>query len=140
MAKVNKSIKQPCQVDQWRCPICNRDARPGSLVVDEWLCGVKERLIAMGKGEDTKSIVVGRDGEWRVKVEKNAESGRKKGMEDGNGGGDDSDSGSDGDGDGMRASMRTKSKSAGVAATGTGSRQQSRQREREEITIIDLSD
>ncbi|GAB7366483.1 hypothetical protein MBLNU230_g8276t1 [Neophaeotheca triangularis] len=58
----------PSVVDDWRCPICRGDARPGKLVCDGWMVGVREVLEAMGR-LDARSIVVGKDGDWKVRDE-----------------------------------------------------------------------
>ncbi|KAI9709795.1 MAG: hypothetical protein M1820_003198 [Bogoriella megaspora] len=55
--------------DEWRCPICNRDARPQSLVLDGFLVEVNRKLEAEGKS-DARTIIVERDGSWKIKPEK----------------------------------------------------------------------
>lgn len=54
--------------DGWKCPICKRDARPQSLVVDGFLLRVRKDLAKMGK-LDTKTIFVRQDGSWEPKVD-----------------------------------------------------------------------
>lgn len=59
---------EPSQVDKWRCPICYKDARPGSLLIDSFLHNVRLQLGKQNK-LDTKSILVAADGNWRPVVE-----------------------------------------------------------------------
>lgn len=54
--------------DQWRCPICNADARPNVLVVDGFLVEVHEELMKQGLLE-TRAIIVDQDGSWKPKTE-----------------------------------------------------------------------
>lgn len=51
------------KVDVWKCPFCNADCRPQSLVVDGFLVDVRRNLAAKGLLK-TRSIVVERDGTW----------------------------------------------------------------------------
>lgn len=52
--------------DQWKCPICKKDARPQKLVIDGFLREVREQLDAQHL-LDTKAILVKEDGSWEVK-------------------------------------------------------------------------
>ncbi|KAF3002656.1 hypothetical protein E8E13_009469 [Curvularia kusanoi] len=54
--------------DHWRCPICKADARPDTLVVDEFLVGVREELAKRDLLE-TRAIIVDKDGQWKPKPE-----------------------------------------------------------------------
>jgi len=56
------------KTDAWRCPICGGDARPISLVKDEFMVAVRADL---EKREmlNTRTIVVDKDGSWKPKVE-----------------------------------------------------------------------
>ncbi|KAF2668830.1 hypothetical protein BT63DRAFT_286621 [Microthyrium microscopicum] len=54
------------QVDVWKCPICNGDVRPLNLCIDQWMLGVRQELIAMGR-EDVSEITVKADGTWKPK-------------------------------------------------------------------------
>lgn len=58
--------------DSWRCPICNKDARPQCLVLDGFLQSVGEQLRAdTNKREEVRAIQVTADGVWKsVQVEK----------------------------------------------------------------------
>lgn len=64
----HKRPQQPCMVDVWKCPLCNRDARPYSLRVDDFLLSVRESL---GKQDllDTKCIIISADGTWKPRAE-----------------------------------------------------------------------
>lgn len=57
---------QPCMVDVWKCPLCGRDARPHTLLVDDFLVEVRKRLEEQGM-LDFKAIIVAADGSWRPK-------------------------------------------------------------------------
>ncbi|VBB76459.1 Putative protein of unknown function [Podospora comata] len=59
---------EPSNPDKWRCPICLQDARPNSLRIDGFLCGVREQLAQQNKLQ-TKSIHVKADGTWTAVVE-----------------------------------------------------------------------
>jgi hypothetical protein len=54
--------------DQWHCPICKADARPHTLLIDEFLVKVREELARRGL-LDTRAIEVDKEGRWRPKVE-----------------------------------------------------------------------
>ncbi|KAF2128064.1 hypothetical protein P153DRAFT_319313 [Dothidotthia symphoricarpi CBS 119687] len=54
--------------DQWRCPICNADARPPELVVDGFLVEVRKELEKQGLAT-TRAIIVDQDGTWKPKKE-----------------------------------------------------------------------
>ncbi|KEF62290.1 uncharacterized protein A1O9_00262 [Exophiala aquamarina CBS 119918] len=52
--------------DQWKCPICRKDARPQNLIIDGFLLDVREQLEAQGL-LDTKAILIKEDGIWQAK-------------------------------------------------------------------------
>ena len=54
--------------DQWRCPICNADARPQHLLLDGFLEDVRKTLAAQRLLE-TRAILVQHDGSWKPKAE-----------------------------------------------------------------------
>ena len=56
-------------VDVWRCPLCRGDARPQMLRVDEWMMAAREKIIAGGKKEEARDILVSPDGSWKIKPE-----------------------------------------------------------------------
>lgn len=63
-----KCPKEPSFVDKWKCPLCDKDARPYSLRVDDFLVEVRAKLESENK-LGTKSIVVSSDGTWKPKEE-----------------------------------------------------------------------
>ena len=58
----------PCQPEQFKCPICNGDARPQSLLIDEWFCKMLEEIRRQDR-LDARSIVMDRNGAWRIREE-----------------------------------------------------------------------
>lgn len=84
--------KEPSFVDKWRCPLCNGDARPYSLRIDEFLLEVRNRLEKNNQLR-TKSIMVLADGSWKA-----------------NDSPDDDDSDIDSDDNGVRATSKATSK------------------------------
>lgn len=64
--------------DTWACPICGGDARPGHLVVDEFLQGIVGNLAADAKKEGycAQAVYVDGNGTWRAKA-----LGKEKGEE-----------------------------------------------------------
>ncbi|KPM37008.1 hypothetical protein AK830_g9555 [Neonectria ditissima] len=54
---------EPSMVDTWKCPICDLDARPLSLRIDEYFIRVRNELVAGGM-MNTKAITVTADGQW----------------------------------------------------------------------------
>ena len=59
---------QPCMPDSFRCPICGGDARPQSLVKDEFFIALRNTLAAKDR-LDAKAIVMEEDGTWQIKEE-----------------------------------------------------------------------
>ncbi|KAF4499727.1 hypothetical protein FAGAP_4092 [Fusarium agapanthi] len=55
--------EEPSLVDRWGCPICGLDARPISLLVDDYLAAVRRSLISNGDTR-TRNIKVAPDGTW----------------------------------------------------------------------------
>ncbi|KAH7255777.1 uncharacterized protein BKA55DRAFT_330754 [Fusarium redolens] len=55
--------EEPSLVDRWGCPICGLDARPISLLVDDYLAAVRRSLISNGDMR-TRNIKVAPDGTW----------------------------------------------------------------------------
>ncbi|KAH8808058.1 hypothetical protein F5884DRAFT_790909 [Xylogone sp. PMI_703] len=60
--------EQPCMVDVWKCPLCKKDARPHSLVIDDFLVSVRASLAEQDR-LDVKAILVSADGSWKPKPE-----------------------------------------------------------------------
>ncbi|KAI0108161.1 hypothetical protein F4814DRAFT_451441 [Daldinia grandis] len=61
-----KCPNEPSFVDKWKCPLCLADARPYSLVIDEFLVQVRSQLEHQNLLQ-TKSILVSPDGTWKPK-------------------------------------------------------------------------
>ncbi|KAF4947731.1 hypothetical protein FGADI_10181 [Fusarium gaditjirri] len=55
--------EEPSLVDRWGCPICGLDARPISLLVDDYIAAVRRSLISNGDTR-TRNIKVAPDGTW----------------------------------------------------------------------------
>jgi zinc finger MIZ domain-containing protein len=56
----------PTSADDWKCPLCQGDARPQSLILDGFLRDVVTELREQGK-TDVKAIALAVDGTWTVK-------------------------------------------------------------------------
>lgn len=54
--------------DNWRCPICNADARPQLLRVDKFFLMVRDTLIATDSLEGAHAIEVKADGSWTLQA------------------------------------------------------------------------
>ncbi|KAL9021937.1 MAG: hypothetical protein Q9185_000808 [Variospora sp. 1 TL-2023] len=73
--RISRRPGQPCDSDQFKCPICDADARPPSLVRDEFFLSLRAILASMDR-LDAKAIVMQQDGSWRIKEEeKSGETG-----------------------------------------------------------------
>lgn len=59
---------EPSMVDKWKCPLCDRDARPHSLRMDSFMADVRAKLEKDGKLH-TKTIYAAADGTWKPKEE-----------------------------------------------------------------------
>ncbi|KAM0278926.1 hypothetical protein ACHAQH_004893 [Verticillium albo-atrum] len=59
---------EPSLTDKWKCPLCDKDARPSSLRVDGFMVEVREALVRQSLTR-TKSINVAVDGSWSPKAE-----------------------------------------------------------------------
>ncbi|KAI1911338.1 hypothetical protein LOZ61_003860 [Ophidiomyces ophidiicola] len=66
MMKVSKGQNM---AGHWKCPICSRDARPKSLLIDEFLLDVRSQLALNNRLDDAKAITVRKDGLWTPKYE-----------------------------------------------------------------------
>ncbi len=59
---------EPCDPDQFRCPICSQDARPQSMVIDKFFEHV--RMVLKERARlDAKAIILYDSGEWKIKEE-----------------------------------------------------------------------
>lgn len=63
----------PSLPDEWKCPICNADARPQNLVIDGFFIEVREELKRRGRLEDARAIVFEMSADWHVKEEEDLE-------------------------------------------------------------------
>ncbi|KAK4065151.1 transcriptional regulator family: Zinc finger, MIZ-type [Trichoderma aggressivum f. europaeum] len=54
---------EPSIVDCWACPLCGMDARPCSLMVDDFLVEIKNKILESGKS-NVKKIEMRADGTW----------------------------------------------------------------------------
>jgi hypothetical protein len=63
----NRSGPTPMN-DNWRCPICNADARPQLLRVDKYFVAVRDYLVATNQLEGAQAIQVKLDGTWAVQL------------------------------------------------------------------------
>jgi MIZ/SP-RING zinc finger len=59
----------PTSPDEWKCPICKKDARPQRLVVDCFLKTVRDFLVTSGTATDARAILICSDGGWDIKRE-----------------------------------------------------------------------
>ncbi|KAL4875953.1 hypothetical protein BJY04DRAFT_200869 [Aspergillus karnatakaensis] len=61
----------------WRCPICRQDARPQSLVVDEFLAEVRSELERTNRCDGARTLQIKADGAWEVQTEDDVQSSSK---------------------------------------------------------------
>ena len=84
----------PTQPDLFRCPICDGDARPQSLVMDDWFVDVLRKIKDTGRS-DVRAVMLNEQAMWWIKeLEAEGESGDGTGRRTG----------------GSRAPLDTKSK------------------------------
>jgi MIZ/SP-RING zinc finger len=55
----SKTQGGPTSPDEWKCPICKKDARPQSLIVDCFLKTVRDSLVNKGGAADARAILIG---------------------------------------------------------------------------------
>ncbi|KAI4216571.1 MAG: hypothetical protein LQ351_001060 [Letrouitia transgressa] len=67
----SKAPEQPCDPDSFKCPICGADARPQSLLQDEYMMALRDQLAAMNR-LDAKAIILHQDGRWDIKEQEEA--------------------------------------------------------------------
>ncbi|KAI1619871.1 hypothetical protein EDD37DRAFT_195755 [Exophiala viscosa] len=63
-----KEVDGATSPDQWKCPICKKDARPPMLVMDQFLFGVRQELARTNK-LDAKAILIKEDGTWTARLD-----------------------------------------------------------------------
>ncbi|KLJ08680.1 hypothetical protein EMPG_15884 [Blastomyces silverae] len=56
--------------EDWKCPICGKDARPKSLIIDDFFIAIRRKLEET-KQLEVKAILVRPDGSWEPKPEGN---------------------------------------------------------------------
>ena len=71
LTRNSKNTKDPCGPDEFRCPVCNGDARPQSLVIDGYFMHIREELQKQGR-LDAKAIVFHQSGDWEIKEDEEA--------------------------------------------------------------------
>ncbi|KAF3058231.1 Zinc finger MIZ domain-containing protein 2 [Daldinia childiae] len=79
----SKCPNEPSFVDKWKCPLCLADARPYSLVIDEFLVQVRSQLEHQNLLQ-AKSILVSPDGTWKPKEQPADDDGDVDSEDDGN--------------------------------------------------------
>ncbi|KAG5960746.1 hypothetical protein E4U58_004549 [Claviceps cyperi] len=72
-SKNSLSRTEPSLADGWKCPICNGDAAPPNLRVDEYLVNVEIALKLAGQVQ-TRSISAHLDGSWTANEEPGSDS------------------------------------------------------------------
>ncbi|KAI4165983.1 MAG: hypothetical protein LQ342_000414 [Letrouitia transgressa] len=70
----SKAPEQPCDPDSFKCPICGADARPQSLLQDDYMMALRDQLATMNR-LDAKAIILHQDGKWDIKEQE--ETGEK---------------------------------------------------------------
>ena len=73
--RASKTPSEPCEPDQFKCPLCGGDARPHNLVIDGFLREVRLKLSKINR-LDARAIILQDGGDWHIKeVEETGESG-----------------------------------------------------------------
>ncbi|EEH48359.2 uncharacterized protein PADG_04443 [Paracoccidioides brasiliensis Pb18] len=67
--RLTRSVKGHGMAEDWKCPICGNDARPQSLIIDDFLVEVRRKLKEEKLLDDVKAILVRQDGSWKRRVE-----------------------------------------------------------------------
>ncbi|OJD28414.1 hypothetical protein ACJ73_00192 [Blastomyces percursus] len=70
MTRLPKLGKGHSMAEDWKCPICGNDARPKSLIMDDFFIAVRRELEEK-KQLEVKAILVRPDGSWEPKPEGN---------------------------------------------------------------------
>ncbi|PGH00745.1 hypothetical protein GX51_05626 [Blastomyces parvus] len=74
MTRLPRSAKGHGMGEDWKCPICGNDARPKSLIVDDFFVAIRAKLEEIKQLEEVKAIIVRPDGSWKPKPEGNGNS------------------------------------------------------------------
>ncbi|PGH02166.1 hypothetical protein AJ79_07712 [Helicocarpus griseus UAMH5409] len=72
--RLSRSVKGHGMAEDWKCPICSNDARPKSLIIDDFLAVVHQKLEKEKQLDTVKAILVRPDGSWEPKTEGNKSS------------------------------------------------------------------
>ena len=59
-------LGSPSKPDLFKCPICDGDARPQSLVIDDWFADILKKIKDMGR-TDVKAIMLNDQAAWWIK-------------------------------------------------------------------------
>ncbi|KAL2360462.1 hypothetical protein RJZ56_006672 [Blastomyces dermatitidis] len=70
MTRLPRLAKGHSMAEDWKCPICGSDARPKSLIMDDFFSAVRRELEET-KQMEVKAILVRPDGSWEPKPEGN---------------------------------------------------------------------
>ncbi|OJJ51273.1 hypothetical protein ASPZODRAFT_56918, partial [Penicilliopsis zonata CBS 506.65] len=65
MTRMSKSGKDGLK-ENWKCPICNLDARPQNLIIDGFLAAVHAELQRTNRLGEAKAIKIKADGSWEL--------------------------------------------------------------------------
>ncbi|KAJ5669366.1 hypothetical protein N7462_010436 [Penicillium macrosclerotiorum] len=67
--ETRKSKSGPAPMNEnWRCPICNADARPQSLIEDRFFTEMRDELVSSGRLAGASAIQIRADGSWSLAV------------------------------------------------------------------------
>lgn len=94
----NKTRNEPCSPDEFRCPICKGDVRPGNIIIDGFYASIRSKLQGMNR-LDARAVTLGLDGEWTIKEE---------------------ETGTAESGDGGRSTKRSRERTQGASVPGSG--------------------
>ncbi|KAM5443509.1 hypothetical protein MferCBS31731_001282 [Microsporum ferrugineum] len=65
--RLSRVLKRPHgMAEDWKCPICNEDARPKRLIIDQFLVHVREELARRKQLDDVTAIKIRADQTWGV--------------------------------------------------------------------------
>ncbi|KAF3483884.1 MIZ zinc finger protein [Arthroderma uncinatum] len=65
----SRTLKGPHgMAEDWKCPICNEDARPKCLIIDQFLAYVRDELIQRKQLDDATAIKVRADRSWDINM------------------------------------------------------------------------
>ena len=59
---------EPCQPEEFRCPICKGDVRPHLIVVDGFLASIRSELEKKAR-LDVTAVILHESGDWKIKEE-----------------------------------------------------------------------